>query len=49
MITIITSKKIIKWNYRRLLKNLFTIAGSIIFILIYLYLSHQDYLIAIGK
>lgn len=49
MITIITAKKIIKWNYKRLLKNLYNILAIIFFIVAYLYLSNQDYLTLINK
>ncbi len=49
MITIITAKKIIKWNYKRLLKNLYITAGIIYLVLAYLYVSNMDYLTLINR
>ena len=47
---IITSKgNVFKWNYNRLLKNLFHVLAIIFFIVTYLYVSNMDYLTAIGK
>ena len=46
---IITKNNIYKWNYKRLIKNLAITAGFIYFIVAYLYLSNQDYLMLIGK
>ena len=49
MIIIITNKKIIRWNYKRLLKNLYITAGLIYIIVAYLYASNLDYLTLINK
>lgn len=45
MITIITAKKIINWNYKRLLKNLYPILALIIFIVAFLICSYMDYIV----
>ena len=49
MITIIKGSKIIKWNYKRLLKHLCITAGLIYIIVAYLYVSNLDYLTLINK
>ena len=49
MITIITRSKLINWNYKRLIKNLITVAGAILILGIYFYISNMDYQILIGK
>ena len=49
MIKIITSKKSYIWNYKQLLKNLAITIGIIGFLLLYSYVSHLDYLTAIGQ
>lgn len=43
MITIITAKKIINWNYKRLLKNLYPILALITFIVAFLICSYMDH------
>ena len=43
MITIIKGSKIIKWNYKRLLKNLYNILAMIIFIVAFLICGYLDY------
>lgn len=49
MMIIITKNKIYKWNYKRLQKNLFIVAGILYFIIAFLYVSNIDYLTLINK
>ena len=49
MIIITQKGKVYKWDYKRLIKNLVTIAGFIYLIVAYLYVSNQDYLTLVGK